>query len=223
MSRTVRRSQDRITGIRKKQQNLQVLLGSTAGPMIDGMDVNQSFSGRLEAGDDIIATKWIALKGSAEIVKVEYTALREYFSDTFLRRVMSWEEMISVYHEKKIASRIRGTSFYEASESGIFGALWDYAAVSEVGLEIELRKIPILQETIEITEIFNINPYQFVSNGCLLIGTKQGSWLAEELEKTGIRSSIIGKATKGNDRIIKSGNEHRYLTPPNTDGCYNMK
>jgi hydrogenase expression/formation protein HypE len=37
------------------------------------------------------------------------------------------------------------------------------AEASGVGLEIDLKKIPVRQETIEICEFFGINPYELIS------------------------------------------------------------
>ena len=44
-------------------------------------------------------------------------------------------------------------------EGGFLSALWKMAEASQVGLEMDFSKVPIRQETIEICEIFDINPY----------------------------------------------------------------
>ena len=45
---------------------------------------------------------------------------------------------------------------HDVTEGGIFGALWEMAEASGVGLEIDLKKIPIRQETVEVCEFFYI-------------------------------------------------------------------
>ena len=45
-------------------------------------------------------------------------------------------------------------AMHDVTTGGIFGALWELAEASGVGLEIELKKIPIRQETVEICEFF---------------------------------------------------------------------
>ena len=52
-------------------------------------------------------------------------------------------------------------AIHDASQGGIFGALWDMAEASGIGLDIDLKKLPIRQDTIEISEFFDINPYSF--------------------------------------------------------------
>lgn len=43
-------------------------------------------------------------------------------------------------------------AIHDASQGGIFGALWDMAEASGIGLDIDLKKLPIRQDTIEISE-----------------------------------------------------------------------
>ena len=50
-------------------------------------------------------------------------------------------------------------------EGGFLSALWKMAEASQVGLEMDFSKVPIRQETIEICEIFDINPYKLNSEG----------------------------------------------------------
>ena len=71
------------------------------------------------------------------------------------------------------------------------------AEASGVGLEIDLKKIPVRQETIEVCEFFGINPYQLISSGCMLMAAEDGNLLVRELEKAGIPATIIGKANHG--------------------------
>ena len=108
------------------------------------------------------------------------------------------------------------------TEGGIFGALWEMAEASGVGLEIDLKKIPIRQETVEVCEFFGVNPYLLISSGCMLMAAQDGNHLVRELEKAGIKATIIGKATAGNDRVLLNEDERRFLEPPKTDELYKV-
>ena len=112
--------------------------------------------------------------------------------------------------------------FYDlfSTEGGIFGALWEIAEASGVGLEIDLKKIPLKQETVEICEFFGINPYELISSGSMLMAAKDGNGLVMELEKAGIPAVVIGKATDSNDRVLLNEEERRFLEPPKTDELY---
>ena len=56
-------------------------------------------------------------------------------------------------------------AMHDVTEGGIYGALWELAEASGVGLEIDLKAIPIRQETVEVCEQFHLNPYQLISSG----------------------------------------------------------
>jgi hydrogenase expression/formation protein HypE len=114
------------------------------------------------------------------------------------------------------------SAMHDVTEGGIFGALWEMAEASGVGLEIDLKKIPIRQETVEICEFFGLNPYQLISSGSMLMATEDGNRLVSDLEKSGIHAVVVGKATEGNDRVLLNGEERRFLEPPKTDEIYQV-
>ena len=91
---------------------------------------------------------------------------------------------------------------------------------SGVGLEVDLKKIPVRQETIEICEYFDVNPYYLYSAGSLLVGTEHGEALVSHLAAQGIFAAVIGRATGGKDRVIRNGEECRYLDRPKQDEWY---
>ena len=96
------------------------------------------------------------------------------------------------------------------------------AESSGVGLLIDLRKIPVKQETIEICNYFDINPYELISSGSMLMASKDGNKLKLELERIGIEATIIGKCTDNNDRVLINGENKRFLEPPKTDELYKV-
>ena len=105
-------------------------------------------------------------------------------------------------------------AMHDVTTGGIFGALWELAEASGVGLDITLKKIPIRQETVEICEFFDINPYQIASGGSLLMAAEDGNRLVMDLVKEGIPAVVVGKATAGNDRVLINEEERRFLEPP---------
>ena len=130
------------------------------------------------------------------------------------------DSFISVHYEEAVAVKCVFGALLDVTEGGIFGALWEMAEASGVGLEIDLKKIPVRQETIEVCEFFGINPYQLISSGCMLMAAEDGNLLVRELEKAGIPATIIGKATAGNDRVLLNEEERRFLEPPKADELY---
>ena len=162
------------------------------------------------------------IEGTSIIAKEQEERLRERFSVPFIESAKGLDCFLSVLPEAEIAVRCGVCAMHDVTEGGIFGALWEMAEASGVGLEIDVKKIPIRQETVEVCEFFGINPYQLISSGCMLMAAENGMTLQRELEKAGICASIIGKATEGNDRVLLNEDERRFLEPPKTDELYKV-
>ena len=89
-------------------------------------------------------------------------------------------------------------------------------------MEIDLRSIPVLQETVEICEYFDLNPYQIMSSGSMLMVAEDGAALKQALEAAGIRGTVVGKTTAGNSRILRNKDSVRYLDRPVSDELYKV-
>ena len=179
-------------------------------------------TGGVKPDMDIIVTKWIALEGTSILAKEKEALLRERFSEKFLESAKRFDAYLSVMDEAAAAARSGVGAMHDVTEGGIFGALWEIAEASGVGLEIDIKKIPIRQETVEICEFFEINPYELISSGAMLMAAQNGNALVREIEKLGIKATVIGKATAGNDRVLYHGDEKRFLEPPKTDELYKV-
>ena len=177
-------------------------------------------TGGLRAGQELVVTKWIGLEGSSILAKEKEELLQKQLPNEIIETAKRFDEKLSVVPDSKVAMEIGASAMHDVTEGGIFGALWEMAAASGVGLTVDLKKIPLRQETIEICEVFDINPYMLISSGSLLIGTNHGYQLVQELERAGIHAAVIGYATEGNDRVVINGEERRYLEPPKTDELF---
>jgi len=165
-------------------------------------------------------TKWVALEGTSILAAEKEEMLKEHLPAELVKEAREFSKYLSVVPDAKCAMDVGVSAMHDVTEGGIFGALWEIAEASGVGLEIDLKKIPIRQETIEVCEVFDINPYMLISSGAMLIATDYGSRLVEELKKAGIHSAIVGFATEGNDGVIVNGDEKRFLEPPKTDELF---
>lgn len=175
-----------------------------------------------KCGDDVVVTKWIGLEGTSIIAKEKEDILKKHFSKDFIEKAKNFSSYFSVVPDAACAVRVGVNSMHDVTEGGIFGALWEVAESSKVGLEINLRDIPVKQETIEICEEFGLNPYELISSGSMLITTPKGLQVVSELQKEGIFAAVIGKVTQGNDRLLINGDERRFLEPPKSDELYKI-
>ena len=214
--------------------NVQIMGGHTeitkvvTQPLVTVCGVGKVKKGRLvttsgaKAGMDIIATKWIALEGTSIIARSREEELLGRFSGSFIKQAQELDAYLSVMTEAATAVKSGVGAMHDVTEGGIYGALWELAEASGVGLEIELKNIPIRQETVEICEFYNVNPYELISSGCMLMTAEDGNQLVHDLKKAGIPAVIIGKATDSNDRVLINEEERRFLEPPKTDELYKV-
>ena len=173
-------------------------------------------------GQDILVTKWIGIEGTSIIAKEKEKELLERFSQAFVDTAKGFDQYRSVLPDSRVAVEYGVSAMNDVTEGGIYGALWEVAEASGIGLEIDLKAIPIRQETIEICEYFELNPYYLISSGCMLMAADQGHDLVRKLEAAGIPAAVIGKATDGKARRIWNGGEESYLERPKTDELYKI-
>lgn len=174
-------------------------------------------SAALKAGQEIVMTKWCGLSGTARLAaRMEKELIKRYPND-FLDGAKNLKEFLSISKECEVLKECSIQAVHHVARGGIFAALWEFAAAGQVGLDIDLMKIPMKQETVEVSEFFDLNPYNLESIGCLLIGADRGSDIADQLNRAGIFAQVIGKATDNNDKIIRNEDEERYLETPKSD------
>ena len=105
-------------------------------------------------------------------------------------------------------------------EPASWGLVQEMAEGAAVGLDIDLRRLPIRQETVEVCEYLGANPYELSSGGCLIMTTDDGESLVQALSLAGIPARIIGKVTAGKERLIRNEEEIRYMDRPAVDEIY---
>lgn len=214
--------------------NVQVMGGHTEvtqvvnQPVISVVGVGKVKKGKLVStagarpGMDILITKWVGIEGTSILAKEKEGQLRSRFRQEFINRAKAFDQWLSVLPEAVVAVNCGVAAMHDVTEGGIFGALWELAEASGIGLEIDMKKIPIKQETIEICEFFDINPYALISSGSMLMAAEDGNTIVRELEKQGIHAAVAGKAVAGNNRIVKVREEERFLEPPRADELYKV-
>lgn len=176
----------------------------------------------VKPGQDIVVTKWIGLEGTSIAAKEREQVLLQRFAPSFVETAKGFDQYLSVLPESKIAREWGVSAMHDITEGGVFGALWEMASGSGVGLDIDLKSIPIRQETVEVCEVLGLNPYILMSSGSMMIAADDGHGLVRKLAQAGIPASVVGKATPGNDRILRNGEDTRYLDKPQSDELYKI-
>ncbi|MCC6095467.1 MAG: hydrogenase maturation factor [Eubacterium sp.] len=175
------------------------------------------------ADKEIVVTKSVGMAAVMLLAGEKGKELSERFTQDIAGAPLHFLDELSVLPEAKITSRDSGTLLmHDLSEGGVFGALWEMAERAGTGLDIQVRQIPIRQETVEISEVFDLNPYQSLSQGSLMILTESGEGLVQKLMEAGIPAAVIGRTTSEKARILRNRDEVRYLDKPQQDGIYSV-
>lgn len=173
-------------------------------------------------GQDIILTKWVGMDGMLQVAAEREMELKERFSPVFIRQIWSYKKELFAKKEVQIA-RSAGVSYLcQITEGGVLASLWNLAKTFHVGLKVDMKRIPILQETIEVCEQYRLNPYQLTSVGSFLMVTDNAEALIEALRLSRVQASIIGYTTGGNAKILHNGEDIRYIDRPAPDEVFKI-
>ncbi len=171
----------------------------------------------VRAGQDIVYAGWAGLEGMLRIIGEKEAELRERFTPAFIGQMKAYDSELCGLSKIAVADAMGVSVIRQVSRGGILASLWDLAKDTELGLNLDLKKIAVRQETIEVCEHFRLNPYQLASGGSFLMLTENGEALADALNQKGIQAAVIGQLTDSNDKIIHNGEDMRYIDRPAPD------
>lgn len=214
------------------QWNIQIVGGHThvspavllphAGITVWGNVQEKSLSEQtgVKPGQDIVISKWIGLEGTALLAKSNQEKLLSRYPAYLIKEAQGFDRYLSILPEAATAMKSGVCAMHDASEGGIFASLWELAEGAGVGLTIDMKKLPLRQETVEVCECLGVNPYELLSGGCLVMTSNDGPGLVAALEAEQIPAVIVGRITDSNDRIIRNDDEVRYMDRPRQDEIY---
>lgn len=168
-------------------------------------------------GSDLVMTKSAGLAGSALLAKHYRENLHERYTYSFIDKAAVREAEVSVLPEVSVIKSLGIRHMHDVAEGGVFGAVWELCERLNAGVELDLKKIPICQETVEICEYFDVNPYQLKGDGALLFLTHDSAAVIRALNEAGIPAAVIGRVNESNDRVLINEDETRFLEPNRVD------
>jgi hydrogenase maturation factor len=133
-------------------------------------------SGGVQVGDTVLLTKGVAVEGTAIIAREREDELRSRFTDEFLERCKGFLRVpgISVVHEAQLAVGAGPVhAMHDPTEGGVATGLWELALASGVGLEVDLARIPVYEETRQLCQVYGLDPLGVIASGALLIAVPE--------------------------------------------------
>lgn len=176
------------------------------------------------ADQEIVLCGSIGVEGVLRILDERNEELSKRFVPAFIRQIRGMERETEILEALRIAAQMKTptekplvTAMQQIGSGGILASLWELTEAVNVGMQIEMSRISIRQECVEVCEYYHLNPYQMTSAGTVLMVTRDGNALVRCLEESGARASVLGVTTADHAKVITSGDEVRYLDRPAPD------
>ncbi len=168
--------------------------------------------------DIIILTKGIFIEGTSIIAREKEDFLKEKgYGNQFIEKCKNYlyDPGISIFKEAVVSNdNFTVTSMHDLTEGGLFNGLAEIAIASNLGLLIKKEQINVLPEPLELSKIFNLDPYSTISSGSLLISINPefAEDLINLLAKNGIASEAVGRFTKDKYKYLILDENNREKT-----------
>ena len=177
----------------------------------------QLIQGELHPGDGLLVIGNAAAAGTGYLLEKERDRLQGRFSGAFLEKTSRRVDECRIPPSLITKYQDRASALLQMGSGGFLSAAWIMAEAFSLGFYADLRKVPLRQETIEICETLDLDPYKLWSEGAYLAGARDAWGLCEAVRDEGWEAAVIGSVTAGPGRILKSGSIVRYLSRPDPD------
>ena len=152
-------------------------------------------------GDAIVLTKGIAIEGTAILAREAEGRLCEFgvAADLIERaKRLLFDPGISVVKDAAIACEAADVhAMHDPTEGGLATALRELATAADVGLAVDLRDMPVLDECATICRALGLDPLGLIASGALLmtLDADDTPRVIEALSRDGILAYDIGRVT----------------------------
>lgn len=167
-----------------------------------------------QVGDHIFVTKGIALEGTA-ILAYDFAnvAWRLGLSEGEIMEARQLMNSVSIIPEALLLAEQGATAMHDVTRGGLLETLMEIADLSEVGAQVDERRILVPRIVSRFAEAFQFEPLGMISSGTLVaaIPPEQVDAAGRSLAEKGILFSDIGEIVDGSGvQIIKDGQVTHY-------------
>jgi len=162
-------------------------------------------TGGAKVGDAVLVTKAVGIEGTSIIAReMEDELIKKGVSENLIRRAQQFlfEPGIGVYHEALAVAETGWVNcMTDATEGGLATALHELSEAGEVGVRIDAEKIPVLPETQEICQVYELDPIGLIASGMLILtaSPERVDELRERLSALGVACAAIGVVTPSDE------------------------
>ncbi len=150
---------------------------------------------------DIVVTGYAGLEGSIAIYQDESLGARvkARYPESFFRasKFGSNAETSATQLDLFYASYALQGLATDGSDGGVLAALWRVLKNNHKGGRYALRAIPLMQQTVEVCEMYALNPYRLYAPGCRVWLCTDTAALKSAAAAAGVPLSVMGFTSKG--------------------------
>ncbi len=154
-------------------------------------------------GDDVLLTKGPAIETAGLLAALREEELLRSHPAELVERAKSLCFRMSVVADALAAMAAGGvTAMHDATEGGVIGGLFEIAAASGVGMEVDEALFVYPDEVRMVCEAFRIDPASAIAEGSLLITAKPAfsGRIISGLKRKRIAASVVGRVVAGRGR-----------------------
>ncbi len=156
--------------------------------------------GRASPGDRLLITAPIAIEGTALLARELRSEFVAAFGESFTDRCAALliEPGISVSHHASAILAAGGvTALHDPTEGGLATGIREIAEASGCGAVVNRDLIPVLEETLRVSDHFGLDPLGLLASGSLLVAAtpEHVAAIQDVSAANGFISPLIGKLT----------------------------
>ncbi len=162
-------------------------------------------AGNAEEGDAIVMTKTAGIEGTSILARTFRNQLKAINQET-LQNAANMIRQISVVKDAAVLfSTGKVHAMHDATEGGVLEAVYEMAVASGLGFTLNLKDIPVADETAAICRVLKVEPTRLVGSGCLLASVDQNEVksVLKALDDNGVRGTVIGRFGGLEKRLVR--------------------
>jgi hydrogenase expression/formation protein HypE len=156
-------------------------------------------------GDEVILTKGPAIETAALLASLREEELLAKHPAALVAKAKRLARSITVVEDALTAAAAGGvTAMHDATEGGVMGGLFEIAAASGVGMEIDEARFVYPDEVRAVCETFGIDPVRAIAEGSLLVTVRPGksAGVIARLMRKRIAASVVGEVIRDRRRRV---------------------
>lgn len=178
-----------------------------------------------EPGDRVLITKGAAIEATALFAAAYGDRLTSALGAPVVDDARALLGAMTVVPEARAAAaygvRDAGvTAMHDATEGGVVGGLLEIADASDVGMLVDLGRVPVRPEVAAVCEVAGMDPYNAISEGTLLLTARpqHAKGVLAALTGAGVEAAEIGEVLpRAAGRALVQDGRSRPLVHPGPD------